>query len=91
MFMLEIMQKTMRTSMEAVVKKLGIRKGRILEVCAAMNMAVGNTFFKKRTDCLQSWAKYLRQTLDFTLRKVQFSVFSNFLLPLTKFSFWVED
>ena len=27
MFMLEIMQKTMRTSMEAVVKKLGIRKG----------------------------------------------------------------
>ena len=30
---------------------------RILEFCAAMNMAVGNTLFKKRASCLVSYER----------------------------------
>ena len=45
---------------------------------------------------LQSWPKYMRQTLvlvlNRTLRgKVQFQFLNSFLFLLTKFSFWEED
>ena len=41
---------------------------------------------------LQSFKKYLRQTLVFsTTGEVQFLFFRRFLLVLTKFYFWEED
>ena len=53
MVMLEITQKTIKTSMK--IMAIGVRSKeveRILEFCAAMNMTVRNTLFQK-------WASYL--------------------------------
>ena len=48
MVTLEVIQKTMRTSMKVMVVELGTRKGKgFLSFCVPMNMTVGNSLFNK--------------------------------------------
>ena len=48
MIMLKVLQKTLATSVDVMVRELGIKKGeKIWIFCAALNVMVGSSFFNK--------------------------------------------